>query len=152
MPLKINDTAPNFTLDSTTGKKFTLNKNQKDKACIIYFYPKDFTSVCTQEACSFRDEFSVFKDLDIEVIGISKDSIETHLKFQKENRLPFELLSDPSGSVIRRYKAMLPIIGVPRRVTYLLNKKHKIAAVLEDMFHADEHIKTMIEQVKSGDL
>lgn len=152
MPLAINDTAPNFTLDSTTGKQFILNQNQKDKACIIYFYPKDFTSVCTKEACSFRDEFSVFKELDIDVIGISKDSIATHLKFQKANNLPFELLSDPSGDVIRAYKAMLPIIGVPRRVTYLLNKKHKIAAVLEDMFHADEHIKIMIQEVKSGEL
>ena len=62
----------------------TLNKDALGKACIIYFYPKDFTKVCTAEACDFRDQFAAFRDLDIPVFGISRDSIDTHLKFKKE--------------------------------------------------------------------
>jgi len=62
MSLKIGKKAPDFTLPSTSGKKFTLSQDCKGKACIIYFYPKDFTKVCTAEACDFRDQFGAFRE------------------------------------------------------------------------------------------
>jgi peroxiredoxin Q/BCP len=150
MPLKINQPAPDFSLPSTNGKLFTLSKDMLNKPCVIYFYPKDFTPGCTKEACEFRDTFSMFRDLDIAVIGISRDDIATHLEFKKQYKLPFELLSDTKGEVAHLYGASVPLIKFTRRITYLLDKKHTIAAVYENLFAAEKHIQTMIEKLKSG--
>jgi peroxiredoxin Q/BCP len=150
MPLKENERAPDFTLPSTSGKNFTLSKDLSGKPCILYFYPKDFTSTCTKEACEFRDMFAVFRNVDIEVIGISRDSVDTHQKFKQHYQLPFELLADTEGKVAGLYKALIPVVKVTRRVTYLLDKNHHIAAVFESMFTAENHITTMVEKVKSG--
>lgn len=150
MPLEINQPAPDFSLPSTSGKMFTLSKDMLNKPCIIYFYPKDFTPGCTKEACEFRDTFSMFRDLDIAVVGISRDDIATHLEFKAQYKLPFELLSDTEGKIASLYGATMPLIKFTRRITYLLDKKHKIATVYENLFAAEKHIKTMIEKVKSG--
>lgn len=148
MGLEINTKAPDFTLPSTTGKDFKLSKDQAGKPCIIYFYPKDFTRGCTQEACEFRDAHEMFRDYDIDIYGVSRDTIASHNKFRKKHELPFHLLSDKSGKMIREWKAMLPIVGVPKRITYLLDKDHKIVVVFDNLFGADKHIKEMIAQVK----
>lgn len=143
MALKIGDQAPDFTLPSTTGKNFTLSKDFEGKALILYFYPKDFTPVCTQEACGFRDVFEEFIDLNFEVIGVSKDSVETHLEFKAKHNLPFELLADVQGQVAKKYKATMPILG-PKRITYLLDTSHKVRAVVENRFNAKKHLEKMI--------
>lgn len=149
MPLPIGALAPDFTLDSTSGESFTLRKHLLFKPCILYFYPKDFTPGCTAEACDFRDHFEYFKDLDIQVIGISRDSVETHLRFQKSYGLPFELLSDSEGQVAGLYKAKIPLLGLTSRVTYLLNKEHIIQAVYSDLLGARNHLQTMIKAVQN---
>ncbi|MDO9552845.1 peroxiredoxin [Rhodonellum sp.] len=148
MPLKIGQKAPNFTLPSTSGKDFNLEKDCKGKSCIIYFYPKDFTKVCTAEACDFRDQFSAFRDLDIPVLGISRDSIPTHLRFKKENKLPFELLSDTKGNVCKAYDASIPILGMPKRVTYFLDKDHKVQGAFSDLFASKKHVDEMLKLLK----
>ncbi|MGE0930518.1 peroxiredoxin [Peijinzhouia sedimentorum] len=148
MALKVGDLAPDFTLPSTSGKEFKLREDMKGKALIIYFYPKDSTRVCTQEACEFRDHFEHLKDLDITVIGISRDSIQSHLDFKKLNNLPFELLSDKDGKVCGRYKALIPVVKMPKRITYLLDKDHKIKAAYSNLFGSSEHLKAMLDAIK----
>lgn len=150
MALKKGTQAPDFELPSSNGKKFRLSESVKGKPCILYFYPKDFTPGCTKEACDFRDSFSFFKELDIDVVGISRDSVETHQKFVKAHRLPFELLADKNGKVSKQYDALVPIIGVNRRITYLLDQDHKVAETFDNMFAADRHIKRMVEAVKNS--
>ncbi|EPR67800.1 peroxiredoxin [Cyclobacterium qasimii] len=145
MGLSKGQKAPDFTLPSTSGSDFKLSKDFFGKACVIYFYPKDFTGGCTAQACEFRDQFEEFRDLDIPVIGISRDDMETHLRFKKENKLPFELLSDTSGEVCKKYDALVPIIGIPKRITYLLDKGHVIKDEFQDMFNAKAHIKKMLD-------
>lgn len=147
MPLKVNDQAPDFQLKSTSEENFQLSKISGEPV-ILFFYPKNFTSVCTQEVCEFRDSFATFRDLNIRVLGISQDTITSHQKFKAEYKLPFELLSDPKGKVAKLYKAVVPVINLNRRVTYLLNKNHKIEAVYENMFTADKHVKEMVDSVK----
>ncbi len=147
MALKPPTQAPDFTLPSTSGSDFNLSKDFANKPCIIYFYPKDFTSVCTAEACDFRDNIGFFKNLGIDVIGISRDTVETHLRFKDENQLPFELLADVKGTVAGEYGALVPLLGVTRRITYLLDKSHKIFATYENFFQSKVHIKEMIAQV-----
>jgi peroxiredoxin Q/BCP len=149
MALKVGDKAPDFTLPSTTGKDFTLYNDRKDKPCIIYFYPKDFTPGCTAEACDFRDNIEFFKQFDIDVVGISRDDVETHLKFKAKHDLPFELLADTKGQVTKAFKATMPLVGVSKRITYLLDKEQNVVAVFDKLFGAKAHIQEMIKKVKS---
>ncbi len=151
MALKNGTQAPDFSLSSTSGSTFQLAQDLAGKPCILYFYPKDFTSVCTKEACDFRDQFAVFRDAEITVLGISKDDIETHLRFKAQYKLPFELLSDASGKVCKAYDALVPIIGIPKRITYLLSAEHKIVASFQDMFSAEQHIRQMISKIAKGE-
>ncbi|WP_084122292.1 peroxiredoxin [Aquiflexum balticum] len=148
MAMKTGKKAPDFTLPSTSGKDFTLSKECKGKACIIYFYPKDFTKVCTAEACDFRDQFAAFRDLDIPVLGISRDDMATHLRFKKEYKLPFELLSDEKGNVCNAYDALIPLIRVPKRITYFIDQDHIIQGVFSDMFESKKHVEEMIKLIK----
>lgn len=148
MALSLGAKAPDFTLPSTSDKKFSLSKDMLGKALIIYFYPKDFTGGCTAEACEFRDQFEAFRELEIPVFGISRDDVSTHEKFKKAYKLPFELLSDESGKVCKAYDALIPLIKMPKRVTYLLDKDHKIAGVFSDMFESKGHIESMLKKLK----
>lgn len=147
MALKIGAIAPSFSLESTAGKKVSFPEDYKDKSLIIYFYPKDFTRVCTAEACEFRNEFLAFKDLEVDILGISRDDIPTHLRFKKEYNLPFDLLSDPTGTICKAYDALIPLVKMPKRVTYLIDPNGRIAGIYSDMLESKNHVKTMLRKL-----
>lgn len=146
MALKVGQKAPKFILPNSNGEDVLLEENLP---CIVYFYPKDFTPGCTEEACSFRDNHQTFKNLDIAVFGVSRDSVKSHREFKDKHQLNFELLSDVSGEVCKSYDALIPIVRVPKRVTYLIDKSGVIRSVYSDMFGAINHIKSMINQLKA---
>lgn len=148
MALAIGTPAPDFTLAATTLGEITLSKDLVGKSVILYFYPKDFTPGCTTEACEFRDQFAAFRELDIPVFGISRDSVDTHEKFKKTHQLPFELLADKTGKVCKAYDALLPLIKMPTRVTYLLDNTHRIAGVFQGLFENKAHVTAMIKQLQ----
>lgn len=148
MALPNKSKAPDFTLPSTGNKSISLDKDFKNQALIVYFYPKDFTKGCTAEACEFRDKFEDFRNLSIPILGISKDDIPSHEKFKKEYRLPFDLLSDKNGEVCKAYDALIPLIKMPKRITYLLNDKHEIEASFSEMFEAKGHIENMLKNLR----
>ncbi|MEN2284405.1 peroxiredoxin [Algoriphagus sp. SE2] len=148
MALKIGTKAPDFTLSSTGSKKISLSKDFSGKALIIYFYPRDFTPGCTAEACEFRDKFEDFRDLSIPILGISKDNIESHERFKKTYKLPYDLLSDTSGKVCQAYDALIPLIKIPKRISYLLNEDHEIVAAFSEFFEAKKHIENMLKSIK----
>ena len=99
-----NKKAPNFTLPSSSGKDFELKKNLKNNL-IIYFYPKDNTPGCTTESVEFAKQYKMLQKLKTEVVGISKDSMESHHKFIEKFKLPFPLLSDEHAKVLKLYGA-----------------------------------------------
>ena len=101
MKIKENKKAPVFKLTGTKNAEFDL-KNFKGKL-VIYFYPKDDTPGCTREAKDFSKLYKKFKKVKCEVVGISKDSIESHKKFKKKYKVPFELLSDPDVKSQKKY-------------------------------------------------
>ena len=146
--LTIGDYAPDIILKDTDDFLFDFKKELKGKLCIIYFYPKDFTPGCTIEACSFRDHFDYFTDLDISIIGISKDSVASHARFKARHDLPFTLLADPDGKVCKQYDALVPLLNIPKRISYLLDKDHKIVEVYQNFFGAHQHIKKMIKLIR----
>ena len=96
--------APNFSLPDQSGKIHTLSQ-YKGRWVVLYFYPKDDTPGCTKEACGFRDAASVYREKNIIVLGVSKDSVESHGKFAGKYKLAFPLLSDESKATIQAYGA-----------------------------------------------
>lgn len=94
--------APDFTLNDKDGNHVSLS-DFKGKKVVLYFYPKDNTPGCTRQACAFATSYNEFRDNNIQVIGISKDSITSHKKFAEKHDLPFILLSDPELSAIKAY-------------------------------------------------
>ena len=148
MALKINDKAPDFTLPSTEGRSISLSKDCAGKAVILYFYPGDFTRVCTKEACEFRDVFPTINETGIMIYGISTDSLESHHRFRQQFRLPFHLLSDEKGAVSKLFKAKMPLLNISKRITYLLDENHRIKAVYQGIFEAQGHIHSMKEALR----
>lgn len=100
--IKEGQKAPEFTLCDKDGNQVSLS-NFLGKKVVLYFYPKDNTSGCTKQACAFAAEYDTFKKMDVVVIGISKDSTESHEKFAQKHNLPLILLSDPELEVIKAY-------------------------------------------------
>ena len=100
--LKVGDIAPDFVLCDKDGKEVRLS-DFKGQKVVLYFYPKDNTPGCTRQACAFAAAYEGFKDKNIKVIGISKDSVASHLKFAEKYSLPFTLLSDPELSATKAY-------------------------------------------------
>jgi len=145
--------APAFKLKNQDGKTIALS-DFKGKNVVLYFYPKDNTSGCTKEACSFRDEFPKFKKLKAKIIGISKDSVESHKKFADKYDLPFDLLSDENKKVLEKYgvwkeKSMYgrKYMGI-ERTTVVIDKNGKIIKIFPKVKVTD-HEKAVLEVLKS---
>ena len=100
--LEIGTKAPEFTLSDKDGNTVSLS-DFLGKKVVLYFYPKDNTPGCTRQACAFAGAYEDFKSKDVVVIGISKDSVASHLKFAQKHNLPFILLSDPELQAIQAY-------------------------------------------------
>ena len=135
--LEAGTKAPAFSLPDQNGNMVSL-KDFKGKRVILYFYPKDMTSGCTKQACSFAELYPQFLEKRVEIIGISKDSVASHKKFEEKYGLPFILLADPEKEVIQAYdvwkekkmagKVSMGVI----RTTYLINEK----GIIEKAFGA----------------
>ena len=126
--LEVGKKAPDFTLPDQDGNPVSL-KDCKGKKVILYFYPKDMTSGCTKQACGFAELYPQFREKDAVVLGVSKDSVASHKKFEEKYGLPFRLLSDEGLDVIKAYdvwqeksnygKKYMGIV----RTTYLIDEK-----------------------------
>ena len=100
--LEVGALAPDFTLNDQNGNAVSLS-DFRGKKIVVYFYPKDNTPGCTRQACAFAQNFEGFRSLDVPVIGISKDSVASHLKFAQKYELPFILLADPERAAIEPF-------------------------------------------------
>ena len=153
MRLKTNSKAPNFKLASTDGNIFELNKIKK-KNIILYFYPKDDTPGCTLESKDFSKLNSMINKKNTLVFGISKDSMESHLKFKKKYKLKFDLLSDEKLKVIKKYGVwgMKSFLGKKYkgviRSTFLINSKGKIHKIWSNV-RVKDHAKSVLDEIKS---
>ena len=132
--LEVGSKAPDFTLNNQEGVEVSL-KEFLGKKVILYFYPKDNTPGCTAQACGFANLYPDFMEKDAVVIGISKDSVQSHKKFAEKYNLPFQLLSDTELEVIKAYDVWQEknmygkkTMGVVR-TTYLIDEKGMIAGV-----------------------
>ena len=126
--LEVGTKAPSFSLPDQNGEMRKLS-DYKGQKVILYFYPKDMTSGCTKQACGFGELYPQFKEKGAVVLGVSKDSVASHKKFEEKYGLPFTLLSDPEKKVLQAYdvwkekknygKASMGVV----RTTYLIDEK-----------------------------
>ncbi len=154
MPVQEAKPAPAFSLDSTEGRPLSL-KDFKGQKIVLYFYPKDDTSGCTAEACSFRDDFSAFKKAGAIILGVSPDTLKSHDKFKGKYDLPFTLLADPDHAVAEKYgvwkeKSMYgrKYMGI-ERTTFIIDSAGKIAKIFPKV-KVTGHAQDVLEAVKSA--
>jgi len=146
--VKTGDKAPDFSLKSGSGTTVTLSEFKGKKSVVLYFYPKDETPVCTKEACAFRDQFQVFKDLGAEVIGVSSDSEASHKGFAEHHKLPYILLSDEGGKLRKSYGVPSTMGIIPGRVTYVIDKDGVIRHVFNSQSDGEKHVTEAIATLK----
>ena len=124
--LEIGSIAPEFSLSDQNGETRSLS-DYRGQRVILYFYPKDMTAGCTAQACGFRDLYPQFRDKAAAVLGVSKDTVSSHKRFEEKYGLPFTLLSDPDMKVITAYDVLRPAkAGKPAgviRSTYLIDEE-----------------------------
>lgn len=146
--LQVNDRAPDVSLPDQTGKIVSLGDYHGKKVVVLYFYPKDDTSVCTAEACTFRDSYDAFKDLGAEVIGVSADTVDSHKKFADKHHLQFHLLADTSGMARKAFGVPTTMKVLPGRVTYVIDKDGVIRYVFNSMMDGPKHVTEAMKIVK----
>jgi len=151
---KVGDAAPEFELPDQHGAVHGLQQ-YAGKWLVLYFYPKDDTPGCTQEACAFRDDLHKLTAMGAVVIGISVDDSASHAEFAEKYHLPFPLLADKSGAVAARYGALLDMVvfRVARRYTYLIDPQGRIAKVytkVETSRHSTEVIEDLKAMIAKG--
>jgi peroxiredoxin Q/BCP len=143
--IKIGDKAPDFSLPSSTSGTVRLSQFLGTKV-VVFFYPMDESPVCSREAEAFRDKNADFEKLNAVVIGISSQSIESHKSFATRHNLPFILLSDNENKVRKLY-GVSTTLGIPGRVTYVIDKegsiKHVFSSQLQPAKHADEALRAL---------
>ena len=147
--LEIGKKVPDFELVDDNGSTFRLFDHFDSNYVIIYFYPKDNTLVCTQQACAFRDEHELFCDLDAVVIGISSDSPETHHRFKEKNNLPFILLSDQNNTVRDLYGIKNDFLGlIPGRVSLIIDKNANLLTLIDSQLNAKLHVEESLKSLR----
>ncbi|GIW65507.1 MAG: peroxiredoxin [Candidatus Parcubacteria bacterium] len=146
MKLKIDQPAPDFSLKDQNGDFHRLS-DYKGKWVLVYFYPKDNTPGCIKEACVIRDNFPAFEKLNIAILGISNDTVESHKKFAQKYKLPFTLLADDKKEVVKKYSVWgkKKFMGIEyegiSRTSFLINPQGKIVKIYENVkpaIHAKE--------------
>jgi thioredoxin-dependent peroxiredoxin len=149
MKVKVGSVAPNFTLPSQAGEMVSLEDFFGRKPVVLFFYPKDDSPGCTREVCAFRDNFEEFGKLDAEVIGISSDSVESHMSFAVKHELSFTLLSDEAGNIRRLYGVPKTFGLFPGRVTYVIDKEGVVRHVFASQLSVERHVQEALAALRS---
>lgn len=163
--LKVGDAAPVFQAKDETGADWKSSEHVGKKIIVVYFYPADFTGGCTKQACGFRDDMSKLSAKDVEVVGVSGDSVKTHEQFKKHHNLNFTLLADGDGKVAEKFGVPMTLgektakamsdgkeqsfvrTATINRWTFVIDKQGKIAAK-NSTVKAAEDSKAILELVE----
>jgi peroxiredoxin Q/BCP len=148
MPISAGIPAPEFELLDDTNIMRKLS-DFRGKNVVLYFYPADDTPGCTKEACNFRDDYSAYEKANITVLGVSPDSVESHVKFKKKFQLPFPLLADDGHKVCDRYEVWGPKEFMGKsyegvlRTTFLIDGNGNIVKVFENVRPAEHSAEVL---------
>lgn len=146
--LSVGDKAPPFTAPLGDGGTFDLADHIGKKAVVLFFYPKDDTPLCTQEACGFRDAYEEFVAAGAEVVGVSSDTPASHAAFARKHRLPFPIVSDRDGR-LRKLFGVPSLLGfLPGRVTYVIDREGVVRLIFNSSFTASGHVQQALDLVR----
>jgi thioredoxin-dependent peroxiredoxin len=151
MTLRVGQKAPDFDVTSSSGKRLRLSAFEGKKNVVLYFYPADFTLVCTRETCGFRDSYAELASQDAEVIGVSVDSDETHQRFAREYNVPFALVSDSDKRLAQSYEAtglLSRLMNKTGRVTYVIDRSGFIAGVFDSAIRSSQHVEGVRDLIR----
>lgn len=149
MAVQVGDLAPDFSAVAADGTTIRLADYRGRKAVVVFFYPRDFSPVCTAEACAFRDAYEDFVAAGAEVIGISSDSEESHRNFGRDHRLPFRLIADSQGTLRALFGVPKSLFVLPGRVTYVIDRQGIVRQVFNSMLQGERHVQEALQAVSS---
>lgn len=147
--LEVGDEAPDFTLPSHLDEMVNLEDLLAEgKSVILYFYSANVSPICITEACAFRDNYRLFKEVGIEILGVSADSPASHMSFAEKLKIPFTLLSDEDGTVAKRYNVFKLLKYASERITFIIGSNGIIQHVFSDQFDGKGHVNTALSHLK----
>lgn len=146
--IHVGDSAPAFSATTHADEKIALADFKGKRAVVLYFYPADNTSVCTTEACSFRDAYEDFVQAGAVVIGVSGDSLASHRDFAAGKQLPFYLISDSDGSLRKAFGVPSTLGLIPGRVTYVIDKEGVVRHIFNSQFNPRRHVEESLAIVR----
>jgi len=147
--LNIGENAPLFTGHDQDRNVIKLEDYIGNKNIVLFFYPKDDSPVCTAEACSFRDNYEKFRNLDTEIIGINQASVASHKNFAEKHRLTFPIINDEDNKIRKLYKVPNKFFVLAGRVTYVIDKQGLIKHAINNMFNGEVHITETLNSLKN---
>ncbi len=137
--LKPGDTAPEIDALASDGKRFRLSAQATKLCTVVYFFPKAFTPGCTKETRRFRDNYPELELAGATIVGVSTDDHELQCSFAESLKAPFPMIGDADRSISSSYGVLWPVIGVTRRVTFIINPLRTIEAVFEHEVQIAKH-------------
>lgn len=148
--LKVGTIAPDFTLKDQSGKTFKLSERKGMGWTVLYFYPKADTPGCTQQACAFRDSIKVIRKKGAEIYGVSVDNQKDQKAFHEKHKINFPLLCDEEAKVAELYGVKIPVIGIAKRWTFVIDPDLKIRNIDKDVDPSADARKTaaLIDKLK----
>lgn len=147
--LRAGDSAPDFEALLDDGSTIRLKDYRGAKNVVLYFYPADFSAGCTAQACSFRDSYAAIGGYDAIIVGVSRDSAQSHRDFKAKHHLPYPIITDPEGRLEQLYdvKTSLPLIRP--RVTYVIDKAGVIRSALRHDIAIGRHLRDTLDALEA---
>lgn len=149
--LAVGDSAPDFEGLDQDGAQTTLGGLLEQGKLVLYFYPRDFTTVCTAQACIFRDADETLTKLGAQVVGVSSDTVDSHRRFARKHNVQFRLIADPDLTIIKAYDVNRWLLGIAKRVTYVIGRDRRILGVFHHELSAQKHLDDVRKLLETPD-
>ena len=147
-PIEVGDPAPEFSATASDGRVVSLTDFKRKQAVVLFFYPRDNSPICTQEACAFRDAYQDFVGLGAAVIGVSGDSDLSHRSFADAQRLPYWLIADEDGALRRLFGVPNSMLVLPGRVTYVIDREGIVRLKFNSQLFGTKHVQEAMQAVR----
>jgi thioredoxin-dependent peroxiredoxin len=145
---RVGDETPDFVRTAADGQQIRLSDYRGRQAVVLYFYPRDNTKICTNQACEFRDRHDDFSAAGAAVIGVSANSLESHRQFAERYQLPFHLVSDADGSLRQLFRVPNRLLLIPQRTTFVIDKQGTIQLVYSALWQDRAHIRRALKTLE----
>ena len=145
----VGNNFPDFNLDTSLGQPLSKD-DLLGKWSVFFFYPKDDSPGCTVQSCRFRDDYSEYEKMGVQLIGVSSDSLDSHQRFAEKNRLPFALLADAKGHLRTELKIPKSMGVLPERATFIVDGEGIIRLVYNSQLRFKQHSKVALDFLRKN--